>query len=301
MSAAAAEASRGVPKTPSGRNAYDVFEMDITANTSLEEVNKQFKQLAVRFHPDRPGGSHEKMAELNAAHNLIKENHNTVMRNLSEVSDKRQAHDAYRTHQNERARREEQMGRTGGIRSGNAATQGVRNVNTQQTKEQSRPVRSPTDIEALWSKYRVDTQDLASRMIGRYEVALQHTIFFKKLSMCNEVTVRERWLRKMFVKGVWEEVHELRADLLRKGARNLQQSQLAEAMVAFASDVERRLKDDFERQATMLAQAQLRITMQRITKFVAVTMVTISVVWYGLRAMWRNSFSVHFKHAIFGA
>jgi hypothetical protein len=33
----------------------------------IEQVNSAFKQLASELHPDKPGGDHESMTELNAA------------------------------------------------------------------------------------------------------------------------------------------------------------------------------------------------------------------------------------------
>lgn len=41
--------------------------LDITNKSTREQVKSAYRALASRYHPDKPGGSHEKMAELNAA------------------------------------------------------------------------------------------------------------------------------------------------------------------------------------------------------------------------------------------
>ncbi len=40
--------------------------------TDFELINKKYKELAKKHHPDLPGGNHEKFQEINAAHKLIK-------------------------------------------------------------------------------------------------------------------------------------------------------------------------------------------------------------------------------------
>jgi len=41
--------------------------LGVPRTCTREELKQAYRALASRFHPDKPGGSHEKMAELNAA------------------------------------------------------------------------------------------------------------------------------------------------------------------------------------------------------------------------------------------
>lgn len=41
--------------------------LGVPRNSRREDVKAAYRMLASRFHPDKPGGSHERMAELNAA------------------------------------------------------------------------------------------------------------------------------------------------------------------------------------------------------------------------------------------
>lgn len=283
------EATREVPKTPSGLNAYDVMELEPTAVTTLEEMTKQFKKLAVQCHPDREGGSNDKMAELNAAFAIVKEHHHRVTKNLSTMDTAEFAsQENLRTSKHDRAKREEDLGRSGGLR------QNVRAMN-QQNK-----YRSPKEIQAAWEDLRREREQQAGRMCGRFEVACATGIFFKKAGVLNEIAVRERWLRKQFVKCVWEEVHELRSELLRKGARNVQMSQLAEEMVSFASQTQKKLEEDFTRQAQQMFQAQARFYVQRgVILFIIVTF-TVTTIYSMVTGLYNNTTTVKFKGAFFG-
>lgn len=275
------------------------MDINLTNNTTLEEVTKQFKVLAIRCHPDRKGGSHEAMAELNTAYNIIKENHNSTLRALSEATNRTQSNEAYRTKMSERQMRDDMMGRSGGL--GRNAANAARQMNTHTQQQQARPVRSAKEIEAHWEKYKAETQLKVQRMMNRFEIALDQCIFFKKVSMCNEITARERWLRREFSKGVWEDVHELRQELLKRGSKNLQQSQLAEDMVAFASETQRKLKEDYERQGTYQAQQQMRIQAFRMTYLFFTFGSVISFLVYSVKWFYRHSYVVKFNRAIFGS
>lgn len=48
------------------RDWWDVLQVD-RATVSREGVKQAYRRLASQFHPDKPGGSHEAMSELNAA------------------------------------------------------------------------------------------------------------------------------------------------------------------------------------------------------------------------------------------
>lgn len=48
------------------REWWDVLEVD-RSTVTREECKQAYRRLASKFHPDKPGGSHEAMSELNAA------------------------------------------------------------------------------------------------------------------------------------------------------------------------------------------------------------------------------------------
>ena len=53
-------------------DAYEVLELPKTATT--KEIQKQFRKLSKKYHPDLPNGSVEKQQAINKAYNLIKGN-----------------------------------------------------------------------------------------------------------------------------------------------------------------------------------------------------------------------------------
>lgn len=54
-----------LPAPGAPREWWDV--LGVPRTCTREELKQAYRALASRFHPDKPGGSHEKMAELNAA------------------------------------------------------------------------------------------------------------------------------------------------------------------------------------------------------------------------------------------
>jgi curved DNA-binding protein CbpA len=52
------------------REAY--LHLKVAPGASLKEVRQQFRQLAMCYHPDRPGGSSEKMKQILTAYDVIK-------------------------------------------------------------------------------------------------------------------------------------------------------------------------------------------------------------------------------------
>lgn len=51
---------------PAGKHWSDV--LLLPKDAKREDVKTAYRRYASQYHPDKPGGSHEKMAELNAAH-----------------------------------------------------------------------------------------------------------------------------------------------------------------------------------------------------------------------------------------
>jgi len=53
------------PKTDKKREWYEI--LGVRPNSTKPQRKKAYQSLAMKYHPDRPGGSHEKMSELNQA------------------------------------------------------------------------------------------------------------------------------------------------------------------------------------------------------------------------------------------
>lgn len=51
------------------KEAYKI--LGIAENSSKEDIKKAYKSLVVKYHPDKEGGSEEKMKEINEAHNFL--------------------------------------------------------------------------------------------------------------------------------------------------------------------------------------------------------------------------------------
>jgi hypothetical protein len=294
------QASRTIPKTPDGANPYAVLDVDIGAATTTEDVTKQFKRLAKLNHPDAEGGSNEKMAELNAAHRIVKEHHKAVMDKLADAKAAEHLRQTARRSRGGQATpgrkhpgqvKQEEMAQSGGLHNASSATQSVRDVNSQKW-------RSPKEVERAWDPYRAETLENTDRMVNRFEVAIAQCVFFRKTNVLTEVTVRERSLRKTYIKKVWEEIHEMRAELLRRGARNLQQAQLAEDMVAHATLVQKKLNEDFQRQAQQMFVAQAVIFVQRTIGLIVLVAAAAGLAYGFVHRVWYGSFTVMFKKAM---
>ncbi|CCW62727.1 unnamed protein product [Phytomonas sp. EM1] len=271
-------AFRELPTTPSGRNPYDVLEIDVTPSTSLEDVSKQFRSLVVKYHPDKPGGSTEKMSEINLAYTIVKENHDKVLSKMAEVESSIKANSVYRQHKHERAIRDEELRRSGGVHR--------RNSRAAQQPSYGR-TRSLKEIELQWEKYREETEVSMKSMCKRYEIAIEMGKFLRQSANLNEISARERWLRKSFIKNIWEDVHELRGELLRRGARSAQQSELAESMVSFASVTQRKLNEDFQRLTQQSVQGQSRMFVERVLVVMCFSILLVN--------LWKSFFRWCFK------
>lgn len=285
-------ATKDVPQTPGGKNPYELMEMAITKTTTLDEISKQRRELVQKYHPDAQGGSTEKMAEINAAHQIIKEHHSSMLRRFKDVEQSSKANDAYRQHRDSRQQRDENLGRSGGVNRRN-----VKSMNEQQARAAA-PPRTQKEIETQWEVFRAETDAAVLSMCRRYEFAVDQGNFFRKSAILNEISVRERWLRKAFIKGVWEDVHEMRGELLRRGARNAQQSQLAEEMVAFASVVQRKLNDDFARLTQMCVHNQSRMYAERAVVMALLFVFAVKFFKWATTGFFNNSLTVRFRSAM---
>jgi hypothetical protein len=295
LSQAALEATREVPKTPDGHNPYKVLDLDVNPETTLEEIRDQFKKMAIKYHPDSKGGSNEQMSEVNAAHNIVKQHHTDVIRRLKEqaeatTSRPTQKRNRGRPDRRPRDTKDEELARTGGV----ASTQKVRDMN-------QRSWKNTREIEEAWRKLKDDTIDRTAKMMTRFEVAMEQCVYFKQTSLASEVTVKERWLRKNFCKSLWEDIHEMRSELLKRGTRNLQQQELAEEMVAFASATQKKLNEDFSRQAQRQIQSQARIFLERVVKLLSGATATMYFIYYVVSGYWANSFIKLYTPGFLGA
>eukprot|EP00760_Papus_ankaliazontas_P010965 PhM_4_TR14607/c0_g1_i1/m.31483 len=271
-----------IPKTPNGQDPYTVFGVNPQTAT-LETIAKQYKKLVVENHPDRPGGSNDKMAEINAAHTILKENHDRIQQQLSmgATTARQQAQQAAEYAQQARATREEVLRRTGGIRSANQKNWKVGG-----------------DMEKEWHKFKQDTEQTAMKMIQRFELAVEQAVYMGKMGNLNELVARERWLVRGYCQTMWDDIHAMKQEAMRHGARSRQQRDLADDMMSFGTTTESKLRSNFKRTATYATHRQVRKMAQRgiqVVGALAFAYVFCSLV-FGF--WWRNSLAVKLKPAL---
>jgi DnaJ-domain-containing protein 1 len=59
------EQPRQPPPPGSGQKWFEVLGVSITA--TRDQIQRAYRKLATKYHPDKPGGSHERMRDINAA------------------------------------------------------------------------------------------------------------------------------------------------------------------------------------------------------------------------------------------
>ena len=293
-----------------GRNVYDVVGINLTIGTSLEDVTKAYKMKAKELHPDAKGGSTERMSELNGAYKLIKEHHNQVIRNFAEqgrraaqqqqqqytsssTTTSSQQYPDQESSSSSFAGRRGRRGHFGGV----SPNQNQHNTNNtqyhqqQQTTQRERPHtphRTQAEVEAAWSVLRMEASTTIDRIVSRYECALEQAAFHKAAGAMVEIAARERSVRNNYISLLWEKVHELRTDLLRKGSRNLQMSQLAEDMSLFATTAQKKLTQDYERQTQQAMAVSLKINLVKWLQRMRVIGIVGGVAYLGFH-YWRNN------------
>lgn len=282
-------ACEGLQTTPSGKNPYDVLNLQLTSSLTKQDIAKQYRDLVVQCHPDKPGGSTEKMTEVNLAYKILKEHHDNVLRQLQRV-ESAQEECANNRNRFGRGSRDNVPGRDSG---GNNAEEFARRArrhapftshtsspggSSSSASASRRPRRCLQELITQWEMLTQETEAAVRSTCSRYEVALQQGKFLREGSAMNEITARERWIRKSFIKSMWETVHELRGELLHRGARSAQQSELAENMVIFASQIQRKLNEDFQRQTQGSIQFQTRMLAERALKLV-VSLIGLVKMW----------------------
>lgn len=261
-------ACEGLPTTPSGRNPYEVLDLPLSTSLTKQDISKQYRDLVVQCHPDKPGGSTERMTEVNLAYKILKEHHDSVLRQLQQIE----------TAQQELSNTRNRFGKGekdgGSVSSTEEFPRRARRQSpfhsyasttgsSSSTAAPRRPHRSLQEIVSQWEMLTKETESAVRSICSRYEVALQQGKFLRDGYALNEITARERWIRKSFIKSMWETIHELRGELLHRGARSAQQSELAENMVVLASQMQRKLNEDFQRQTQSSIQYQARMLVER--------------------------------------
>lgn len=245
-----AAACEGLPTTPTGRNPYDVLELTLHPSLDMNSVSKQYRQLVVRYHPDQPEGSTEKMTEVNLAYKILKEHHERVVSQWQVAQT-----------------RESIGGPSGGGRASSARAAHEEFTRRARRQGPARPAAKPrrpfSEISTHWESLMRETEAAVRSMSSRYELAIEQGKFLRSTKSMNEITARERWLRKSFIKGLWENVHELRGELLHRGSRSAQQSELSESMIVFGSQIQRKLNEDFQQQTQKSVLAQTHVFLER--------------------------------------
>jgi len=272
-----------IPKTPNNQDPYTVFGLNPMSATS-ESIAKQHKKLVVENHPDRPGGSNDKMSEINAAYTILKDNHERIQEQMKaqSASARQHAESTAEFYQQAQASREEILKRTGGIRDANAKSWKVN-----------------PNIEAEWTKYKAETDRTVKRMTLRFELACEQGLYMRKVGNLQELVARERWLVKGFVKGMWEDIHVMKQE--NQKARSRQQRELAEDMVGYGNSIESKLMGNFKRVATLTTHKGLAMSFRWAARGLVSVMVMYGV-FYNLviKTWWRNTYAVRFKGDLIG-
>ena len=55
----------------SKRDYYEV--LGVSKTVSSDEIKKAYRKLAIKYHPDKEGGSEEKFKEINEAYEVLKD------------------------------------------------------------------------------------------------------------------------------------------------------------------------------------------------------------------------------------
>jgi len=58
---------QGFLALPAPKGSHWTEVLSLPKDAKRDDVRAAYRRLASTFHPDKPGGSHEKMAQLNAA------------------------------------------------------------------------------------------------------------------------------------------------------------------------------------------------------------------------------------------
>ncbi|NOZ43794.1 MAG: J domain-containing protein [bacterium] len=51
------------------KDYYEI--LGLNEDASIDDIKKAFKKLAVKYHPDKPGGDKEKFQAVNEAHGIL--------------------------------------------------------------------------------------------------------------------------------------------------------------------------------------------------------------------------------------
>ena len=257
-----------LPTTPDGRNPYAVFDIDPLTATP-KSIGKRYKQLVVNNHPDRPGGSNEKMREINAAHAILRQHHEKYRQTLGHEKETTTAStgDEHFEYQRMKEFREESVKRRGGVPRGSASA----------------------DPALNFESYKRVTSEMMNVMVNRYAFACSQGLWMRKHKCLVQLTARERWLVKGFL-------CTMRNDL-RERKRHLESSkETMDEIDAFASEIEKELESTFAR-ATR--RTERRMKLQTSWLFTKIALGFLFLVTIFERTIYdrcvRNSYTVKFQ------
>ena len=260
-----------LPRTPEGKNPYDVFNIDVVTSTE-KSIAKRYKQLVINNHPDRPGGSTTKMQEINEANNILRRHHKryqeAVIRGKSQHPS--QKGDSFEYEQR-RDFHKEKIRTTGGV-------PGASNH------------MGPT---VPWKKYKQRKTHAVGVMINRYAFACKQGLWMRKHRNLVQLIARERWLIQGFISNLRSEAQE------RK--RHIEQTKKAAQVEIdeFHKDIEEALNSAFA-MTTKAAERKMKIQKISVAIRICLLLIAMLVVYDRLyiNPFIRNSFGRMYKDAI---
>ena len=258
-----------IPKTPEGSNPYVVFNIDPVISTT-ESIAKRHKQLVINNHPDRPGGSHEKMLEINAANDILRKHHTKYRESVlrGQKASKKPRGETFEYEQM-KDYREERFRTTGGVPGASTSM----------------------DPTIPWNKYIKKNRLAVTVMVNRYDLACRQGLWMRKHKCLAQLIARERWLVKGFLSNIKNELSER-----KKYAHSSKRSETLEDIESFSVEIEETLNGAFNK-TTSTAELKMKMQTAVMLARIALGFIAICILFDRLFIeRWvRNSYANQFK------
>ena len=264
-----------IPHTPSGGDPYIIFGLH-PASATLKIIAKQYKRLVVENHPDRPGGSTEKMVEINAAYKILKENHERIRAHIKRTAHTpRQAAEHSRSfYEKAKAQREETLHRSGGIRD-----------------TDSEAWKSQRSSHERWARFEKETRHAVECMKARFDLACIQGLHMRKPRSLSELVARERWLRRGYIQEMRSAVQKLSLDQSSDSLRR--------RVEEFGTAMERELVASIEKKEKEIGRANWYQSLRTASGVVLILGGCVLLVyWYIFIRYIPNTFFMKYKDAM---
>ena len=264
-----------IPRTPGGENPYVVFGLDPFSST-LKTISKQYKRLAAENHPDAPGGSEEKMVEINTAYKILKENHEKYYRasKRHSIPTQQMAQETQQFYKKMESFRHETLRQSGGIYDFDPCS----------WKFCSTPAKQ-------WKKFTEDMEKMGVLLNKRFLLACQQGTFFRKARSLAELIARERWLRKGFLEKMWLDIEEMKV--------KKRSEQEKKRMSVFGQRFDRDMRLKYKEYTSAALARMWRKALRTIGGVVFILLFVFYGIYYAIfKWYWPNTYTMTYKDAI---